>query len=849
MAKRAKQLVEPVDLPKIHHKDLLKVSYEDLIAAERKHIALGVKDTELPKPQCIHCPLLHRPMVQGSGTPPNKGVCRGVVCGEAPGRNEAKQGVPFIGDSGKLLTAILEGATDLTRDDLYFTNTALCHPPANKIPWRAAQCCRPRLLAELAPYQAEGIPILAAGAVAGKALTGILQGSLRGQWHDGVICTWHPAYILRTGGHFSELVHDVQKLANGGPLDLPYPHYHVVEDIDDLNYWVNAMLKQGREGLTICFDLETDQLVYWEHRILCMAFAYDVNRAWVIPAEMVYLPETAEALNRLFAPDNGITFVGHNAKFDIRYLRHQLGVQARADDDSLVAHYLIDETMYHGLKPLLTNYLDIGDYEGELVKKYLKSKNDMYSSVPADQLMEYNVLDVCYNLRLWFILKEQLEADDMFEMPYRYPLMAALPHMVDMELYGLYCDVDELHRLSEEMGDGAVKLQEELEEMCGYEFNPNSWMQVQKIMYDHFALPTVRVRNAKPKTTCAEARLLIRQKLAGWGRQDSVAYKWLEGFDQLKSLLKLKSSYIDNLFYRKRTNASMIDPEGKIHPDCLLYGTETGRVSFRDPAIQTIPRPGTGSALGDTWGQYIRAAYCKAPEGWSIMEVDISQAEMRVAAALSGEPFLLQVYQEGRDLHSEVAVAMYGEEYTKDERNNCKKFNFAYLYGGTEHSFAMETGMSMTLARQFVRRYKKLMTTLEEWKQGQLKTLRTRGYVETVTKRRRRYPLITNDNLDDARKAAGNMPVQGAASDVTLMTFISVCDWLKAEGIDYAKMVATIHDSVLLEVRNDKVEEVGRKVQSIMKATGEKWFPQVPWKVDIDLGPDWGHLEAYDDKH
>ncbi len=809
-----------------------------IVARRKQEIAPGA--------QCIHCPLLSRPLVPGFGTAPDSSVCRGVIVGEAPGRNEAKQGVPFIGDSGKLLKAMIRGFTDIDPEDLYLTNTALCHPPSNKIPWKAAQCCRLRLLRELEPYLNDpDIPIMAAGAVAAKVLTGIMEGSLRGTWQNegSIVCTWHPAYVLRTGEHFSELRHDLQKFAQGYPTTNLEVSYSIVQTPEQLDEWVDWLIEH-RSGETVCFDLETDQLVYWEHKILCMGFAYTGTSAFVIPGYLIYLPSTKKALNRLFA--SKVLFMGHNIKFDIRFLRHQLGVNARAEDDSLVAHYVLDETMYHGLKPLLMNYLDIGDYEGELIKKYLKNKNSMYSEIPPEPLMKYNALDVCYNLRLWKILKAELKEEDLWHMPYRYPLMAAQPHLVDMELYGLHCDEPRLQEMSELMGEGAVQIQSQLEDMAMGEFNPNSWVQVQKIMYDFFSLPVVRGRKFKVKSTCAEARLLIRQRLVGLGKQDSTAYKWLEMFDQLKSLLKLKSSYIDNLFYRKRTKTRMIDPQGMIHPDCLLYGTETGRVSFRDPAIQTIPRPGTGNALGDTWGQHVRAAYCTAPKGWVIMEVDISQAEMRVACALSGDPYLHKIYCEDRDLHSEVAISMYGPDYTKDQRNYCKKFNFAFLYGGTEHSFAMETGMSMTLARQFVREYKELMTTLVAWREVQLDVLKTNGYVETLTKRRRRFPLITNDNVNEARKASLNMPVQGMASDVTLMTFISVSEWLKETGIGYAKVVAIIHDSVLLEVRNDKIEEVGRKVQHIMKTTGEKWVPQVPWKVDIDTGPDWGHLEGYD---
>jgi len=312
---------------------------------------------------------------------------------------------------------------------------------------------------------------------------------------------------------------------------------------------------------------------------------------------------------------------------------------------------------------------------------------------------------------------------------------------------------------------------------------------------------------------------------------------WLASFGQLKSLLKLRSSYVENVW-------KYLDEEDKVHPDCLVYGTESGRISVRDPPIQTIPRPGTGSALGDVWGQHIRGYY-HAPEGYKMVEVDISQAEMRVACALSGEPFLHQIYTNDEDLHTMVALEMYGPDFTKDQRNACKKFNFAYLYGGTEHSFALEEGMDMALAKQFVRKYKAVMPVLTEWKNSMMDLLREQGYVETRTGRRRRFPILTNDNYDEARKAAVNTPVQGMASDVTLLTAIEVWKWLHRKGYwGYrATLVALIHDSLLMIVRDDYVKEVAAATMFLMESVGVKWVPEVPWKIDADVGQDWGHLK------
>jgi len=352
-------------------------------------------------------------------------------------------------------------------------------------------------------------------------------------------------------------------------------------------------------------------------------------------------------------------------------------------------------------------------------------------------------------------------------------------------------------------------------------------------MYDYYKMPRVTGRGFKPGSTCQQARRLILQEID----LSSAAAQWLLKFGQLKSLLKLKSSYVDNVW-------KYLDDDNKVHPDGLVYGTESGRLSFRDPPIQTIPRPGTGEVGGEVWGQYIRGYYA-APEGYKIVEVDISQAEMRVACALSGEPFLHDIYEHGKDLHTMVALEMYGPDFTKDQRNACKKFNFAYLYGGTAHSFALEEGMDVGLAKEFVSRYRSIMKVLTGWKESMLQELKSKGWVSTRTGRKRRFPIITNDNWDDARKAAVNMPVQGMASEITLITAIETWEYLKEAGYwgEEATLVSLIHDSVLLVIRDDYVTEVAYHIQKMMREVGEKWVPEVPWGVDIDVGQDWGHLK------
>jgi DNA polymerase I-like protein with 3'-5' exonuclease and polymerase domains len=782
-------------------------------------------------------------------------------------------------------------------DDYYVTNTALCNPPGNKIPARAGVCCRGRLRGELGPYwnHPSKPPILALGKVAGEALIPGLKGSARGKWwrRGRLVATWHPAYVLRmstTMGRFREFELDIQKFLRGAPQEWPEPEYTIAQSPSAVEDWIDDIIARCA-GKVVCLDLETDQMRWWAHQILCFAIADSPTTAFVCPSELVYHPRVREALIRLF--DSEVQVMGHNVKFDLRFLYHQLGVwNVHAAHDSLIAHYALDENMMHGLKPLLSDYLDIQDYESNLVQRYLRSRGDFYGKVPRPQLYKYNVYDVCFNLLLWNrVLEPQLKEQGLWEQPYLYPMMEAHQTLLEMEAVGIPMDINALTVLQGELNDAIVTLQDELEGMCGRTFNANSWKQVGAIMYEHYGMPKVRGRGFKPGSTCFEARLLILEALPPGEPRD-----WLVKFGELKSVIKLLSSYVDNVW-------ELISPvcNASVHPDFLLYGTVTGRLSARDPAIQTIPRSGTGSALGETWGKRIKGAYAAAPQagrlyqqiwfndfgqplmyvhriddapgevaqyhymhdphtgsydaGWPEMvmiNVDYGQIEMVVATAMSNDPWLSQVYSEERDLHGEVALAMFGPGYDKEQRNVCKKFNYAFLYGGTANSFAMDTGLDMSFCRQYVLRYQNLVGGLTQWRVESLDLLKRQRYIDTLTGRRRRFPLLTMDNLEDARKAAINHPVQGTASDITLISAIRVHNWAtqgrKTGTLPYTFLSILVHDSLVLRCPKYLAPTVIDKVSEIMKATAQEFFPETPanwWRVDADVGPNWGSMEAY----
>jgi DNA polymerase-1 len=219
---------------------------------------------------------------------------------------------------------------------------------------------------------------------------------------------------------------------------------------------------------------------------------------------------------------------------------------------------------------------------------------------------------------------------------------------------------------------------------------------------------------------------------------------------------------------------------------------------------------------------------------------DYSQAELRVLACYSNEPFLLDVYAHGRDLHTEVALKMFGEVFTKADRAKCKMFNFSYVYGGTEYSFAEDAGLPIEIAHQFVQDYNRMMPTALAWKRKQFETMRKEGEVSTVFGRKRRFPLIVESILGDVRKASTHMVISSTASDLDLISALE----LHNEGIP---IVLLVHDSIIAEVPIAQGRDVGLRMFAKMQEVGNRYFPQVPWVADVEVRDRWcgGDYEAY----
>jgi DNA polymerase I len=769
---------------------------------------------KLPGAACEHCPLKESPLVHSSGPLINAKL---VVIGEAPGATEVEQDEPFVGPSGKLLDYALHRA-GVDRQDVFLTNIVACRPPGNREPdLKEITCCYGRLELELSSNKA---PVLALGRVATEALSmGDYNRGVEFDW-DGrpAMHTYHPAYLLREPDNASIFLKDVDRLIKG-PLEVN-PKW-TDPTVLHIQSWqeLQMVLDQVPDNTWVAFDIETDQLRWYKNYegkppdpILMLQMAWTDEFGVVLDDIMLYdTPETVEILSQFF---RRVRTVAHNGKFDQVFLQSHLGLGIHLDFDTMLAHAILDENSKHGLKELTTEYFGIPDYEAGLVKKHLLSRNDKYSKVPFDDLAKYGVIDTIMTLQFHKLFEGQLIENGQLEWPFHNIIMRAANAFVDIEIRGIKIDVQHLLRVREIMEEEMEVEARKARESVGLrEINLNSPQQVAAVIYDQLRMPAPKSRKLGPRSTNHEAIEPLKGK-----------HPFIDYLMAYRRVAKLKSSYADNIL-------ECLDHEGAVHTTFQVAGTEIGRLSARNPALQTIPRAEKEKDNKGLWGALIKSSFIARP-GKVLVVVDYSQAELRVAAVLANEPFLFDAYEHDRDLHTEVAIAMYGEDFTKEQRMNTKMFNFSYLYGGNEYSFAMDAGLPIHVAKQFVQDYNKVMPNLTSFRKTQFELLDKQGYVESPFGRRRHFEIITRANMDDARKACVHAPIAGTASDLTLL---SGCQ-LEEEGYN---VLLLVHDSVILEVPEEHGDEVAEYAVRVMEGIASQHLPQVKWKADPEVRQRW----------
>ena len=571
----------------------------------------------------------------------------------------------------------------------------------------------------------------------------------------------------------------------------------------------------------LSLDTETTSTSAIDAELVGLSFAVKEFEAFYvpIPSEREKALQIVNIFKSVYE-DPKILKVGQNLKYDLEVLRNY-NVQLQGPMwDTMIAHYLIQPELRHNMDFMAEVYLNYKTIHiDELIGPKGKNQRSMRDLSPT-LVYEYAAEDADVTLRLKNKLEPELkkfECEDLFyniEMP-------LMPVLAEMEMNGVCLDTDSLKETSNILTARLKEIEHRIYELAGKSFNIASPKQVGTILFDELRIIE------KPKKTKTGQYVTSEDVLQQLKNKHEIVADILE----YRGITKLLGTYIDSLPH-------LINPRtGHIHTSFNQTVTATGRLSSSDPNLQNIPIRGED-------GKEIRKAFVPEP-GCLFFSADYSQIELRVMAHLSNDKNMIEVFQEGKDLHAATAANIYKKpinEVTRDERTKSKRANFGIIYGITVFGLAERLDISRDEAKQLIDGYFTTFPEVHDYMEQAKQTARQRGYVTTLFGRRRYLPDINSANATVrgfAERNAINAPIQGTAADIIKVAMIRIHQRFKAEGIR-SKMILQVHDELNFSVYP---EEKGR-VEAIVLEEMQHAFPlNVPLVADSGFGENW--LEAH----
>ena len=626
--------------------------------------------------------------------------------------------------------------------------------------------------------------------------------------------------------------------------DLVDVEYSTVTTTADLE----ALVKELSTPDGFAFDTETSGVNPIEAELVGVSFSNAEGRAWYVPVGHFPLPEVAldperdgdapaaaqqkqiplsqalDAMRAMFAnPD--IPKTAHNANFDVMVMNHA-GLEVNGVDfDTMIAAALTGRRQI-GLKQLVLDFFQV---EMTPISALIGTgrKQIAMSAVPIDKAAPYAAADADFTWRLKRDLNSRLDTDGVrpvfndIEMP-------LLPVIVRMQQEGVMVDSHQLDRFSEELGVELDRLKIDTANLLGgTEINMNSSQQLATVLFDEYDVPkTRRTKTGYSMDAATLEGLMDKEDL------NPNAFELIKNVLRFRELGKLKSTYVDAL------PRLVVQNTGRVHTSFNQVGSATGRLSSSDPNVQNIP-------VRTDLGKRVRQAFkADGENGWTLLAADYSQIELRILAHLSQEPALLEAFRNGEDIHAATARAMYGEDSDDPEgqRRMAKILNFGVIYGLGPVGVARQTDLTRAQGADFIAMYFSKYPGLKDYIEGVKEAARVKGYVETISGRRRRLPDITTGNQmarAASERMAVNMPIQGTSADIIKIAMINIDQEIR-ERVLKSRMIIQVHDELIFEVAPGELMSVQAIVSELMPSAMEL---SVPLEIEIKTGPTWGDME------
>ena len=619
---------------------------------------------------------------------------------------------------------------------------------------------------------------------------------------------------------FAEFQPDVQvdsKYSKNESLKTIDHKYYFVDNEQDMQKICDLFLTNDFLSL----DTETTSVNAIDAELVGLSFSIKENEAYYVPVPKNR--EEAQKVVNIFKPvyeNEKILKIGQNIKYDLEVLRNY-GVTLRGRMfDTMIAHYILQPELRHNMDYMAEIYLN---YQTVPIENLIgpKGKNQK-SMADLDQreIYEYAAEDADVTLKLKNVFEPMINESDARDLFYdvEMPLVNVL---AEMEMNGVTLDVDALKETSDEMTDRLSKIEKEIYELVGEEFNVTSPKQVGEILFEKLKIVD------KPKKTKTGQYVTSEEVLQTLKSKHKVVELILEH----RGLKKLLGTYVDALpkLINKHT--------GHIHTTFNQTVTATGRLSSSDPNLQNIPIRGED-------GKEIRKAFVPE-EGCMFFSADYSQIELRVMAHLSGDENMIEAFREGYDIHASTAAKIYKktmDDVSRDERTKAKRANFGIIYGITVWGLADRLDISRGEAKELIDGYFETYPKVKEYMDQSIEKARRHEFAETLFHRRRYLPDINSRNATVrgfAERNAVNAPIQGTAADIIKVAMVRIYNRFKEENLK-SKMILQVHDELNFSVVPDEKD----KVEKIVLEEMQNAYPlHVPLIADAGWGANW--LEAH----
>lgn len=578
-----------------------------------------------------------------------------------------------------------------------------------------------------------------------------------------------------------------------------------------------ALIEQLNQVTSFCFDTETTGLDSLTAEIVGLSIAFAAHEAYYIPFSEN--KEEATALLNEFKglfENEAIEKVGQNIKYDLNVL-NTYGIELKGKlFDTMIAHYLIQPDMRHNMDLLSEAYLGYKPVSIEtLIGK--KGKNQLsMRDIAQEKISDYACedADITLQLKNEFAPKMNATLKKLME-EIESPL---IPVLAKMEQEGINLDVEALKVFSEELAETTVKLEKEIKELAGEEFNVDSPKQLGEVLFEKMQIVE---KAKKTKTGQYSTNEDVLSKLVN---KHEIIPKILE----YRTLKKLKSTYVDAL-------PELVNPKtGRIHTSYMQTVAATGRLSSNNPNLQNIP-------IRSEKGREIRKAFIPRDKEYILLAADYSQIELRIIAALSGDENMQEAFVKGEDIHAATAAKVFGvkpEEVDREMRSKAKAVNFGIIYGVSAFGLSQNLDIPRKEATEIINTYFEQYPKLKAYMDNNVEFAKKHGYVETIMQRRRNLLDINSNNAivrGHAERNAVNAPIQGSAADIIKIAMINIQKELDQQQLK-SKMLLQVHDELVFDVFQPELEKIKiiikDKMENAVKLT-------VPLEVEMNAAENW----------